>query len=523
MKNIIAKTELNPTRDTPRRIFDIQFKPDTKTAETTADQFLSAIKNDLKIDNNYSTLKAAPTKTSNMGSHLLYQQQFRKLPVTGAWLRIDQDQQGQIYQVLNELVPEEQLATAEQIAAAHDQAVNDGTAHRYAEDEITVKLALDKLDMPMDRSVKYFLKEQVYFQLNGVPILAWKIVIGLSQPFVEWKLYIDAYTGNLIDKYIITKYCSGKGMVFDPNPVAVLNDTGLTANSPIPDNAYIEVMLQDLDGTGMLTGTYVTTSSTATANRITQPDLLFFFKRGMKGFTEVMAYFHIDSAQRYIQSLGITNILSTKAIPVNVDGGAGISSYYSPHLKGITFVTGSIDDAEDAELILHEYGHAIQDYLVCGFGTTPEAKTMGEGFGDYFAASFFSDKKPASMKTTFANWKSVTFSGAEPPCMRVLNSNKLYSDRGGNIYKDAEIWSACLWEIRQGMGRMNADKIIILHHSYLTPWATFVDAAKAIITTDQIINGGRNEELLAGIFIKRGILPNPARQNLLAGAVPDLM
>ena len=521
MKNLQANIELHPTRETPRRIFDIDFKPDNKNPESASTQLLSELAGDLKIDNKYSALKAEPLKTSSMGSHLLYQQQFRNLPVTGAWLRMDVDEQGNIYQVFNELVPEEQLAAAEQIAAAHDRAVGNGTEQCYADEEITEAVALAALGIPADRAVDYFGKEQVYFQLNEVPVLAWKIIIGLQEPVVEWKLYIDAYTGAVLDKYIITKYFNGKGLVFDPNPVAVLNDTRLTNTSVIPDNAYTAVILQGLDNSGTLSGDYVNTR--ATADRVNQPDQVFNFKKGIKGFTEVMAYFHIDHAQRYIQSLGIADVLSSKSIPVNINGGPVNFAFYSPIRKDITFGTASVDCAEDAEIILHEYGHAIQDFQVNGFGNSREAAAMGEGFGDYFAASFFSDKKPASMKPTFANWKSVNFSGAEPPCIRRLDSNKLYRDLGGSAYNDGEIWSACLWEIRAGMGRMNADKIILLHHSYLTPWATFADGAKAIITTDKKINDGRNDELLTGIFIKRGILPNPARDNMFVGAQLEIV
>jgi hypothetical protein len=521
MKNLKAMIELHPTRETPRRIFDIDFKPDLEKPEPAPTQLLSELAKDLKIDTPYSVLKAEPVKTSSLGSHVLYQQQFRNIPVTGAWIRMDVDQKGNIYQVFNELVPKEQLEEAEQMAKAHDLAVTNGAEHLYSSEEITEGMALTALGATADRPVAYFLKEKVYFQVNEIPVLAWKIIIALEEPAAEWKLYLDAYTGIVLDKYIISKYLNGAALVFDPNPVAVLNDTALTNRSLIPDSAYTAVSLLGLDSSGTLSGDYVNTRTTA--DRVNQPDMTFNFKRGIKGFNEVMAYFHIDRAQRYIQSLGIPDILSSKSIAVNVSGGPVNFAYYSQIRKDITFGTASIDCAEDAEIILHEYGHAIQDFQVNGFGSSPEAAAMGEGFGDYFAASFFSDKKPALMKPTFANWKSVTFSGAEPPCLRRLDSNKLYRDLAGSPYNDGEIWSACLWEIRAAIGRMNADKIILLHHSYLTPWATFVDGANAIITTDKKINDGKNIALLNNIFIRRGILPNPERANMLAGAQLEIV
>jgi len=52
-----------------------------------------------------------------------------------------------------------------------------------------------------------------------------------------------------------------------------------------------------------------------------------------------------------------------------------------------------MDDAEDGETVLHEFGHAIQDAICPDFGQSPEAAAMGEGFGDYFAGSFFAAKR----------------------------------------------------------------------------------------------------------------------------------
>ncbi len=46
--------------------------------------------------------------------------------------------------------------------------------------------------------------------------------------------------------------------------------------------------------------------------------------------------------------------------------------------KALTFGTGGVDDAEDAGIIAHEYGHSIQDNQVPGFGSSAEGGAMGE-------------------------------------------------------------------------------------------------------------------------------------------------
>ena len=38
-------------------------------------------------------------------------------------------------------------------------------------------------------------------------------------------------------------------------------------------------------------------------------------------------------------------------------------------------------------MILHEYGHAIQDSQVTNFGSSPEGGAIGEAFGDYWAVT----------------------------------------------------------------------------------------------------------------------------------------
>jgi Zn-dependent metalloprotease len=115
-------------------------------------------------------------------------------------------------------------------------------------------------------------------------------------------------------------------------------------------------------------------------------------------------------------------------------------------------------------------------------------------------------------------WDAVAYSGDEPPSLRRLDSNKKYPrDIVGEEHSDGEIWSACLWQIRQAIGAQTANKLIIAHHSLLSPDATFEQAARQMIMTDQQLNGGHNAEAIREVFIKRGILPNPNRNNKSAG------
>ncbi len=517
MKSLTAKVELHEQYKTPHRIYDIETKASKKSPEKIAAAILKKIAGNLKIRPDLSQLKFDKVKDSILGSHVLYQQYHAGKPISGAWIRVDIDKDGRVYNILSDLVPEPAMAKTRM--AARRAAV---TRRRQLSESEANARAIEAAGAGPGDSVKVLLTELVYYPRNGVPILTWKVIVKTTPSSesktprpAEWKLYIDAETGEILEKQNLLRFVDGKGWVFDPNPVVTLNDTSLNDKSRIPDKAYVEVVLRDLKKTGFLEGPFVTTKTTT--KRVKRANLDFRFKRPDRAFKEVMVYFHIDRIQRHLQELGFKNVLN-HPIPVNIDGQSDDNSHYSPSEKDLTFGTGGVDDAEDAEIILHEYGHAIQDDQVPGFGAKEEGGAMGEGFGDFLAASFFSDVKPKEMKMTLGNWDATAYSGDEPPYLRRLDSNKKYpKDLDGEVHDDGEIWSACLWELRGLLGRQTTERLVIAHHFLLSRDSGFEDGAKALITADKNLNKGANDKAIRDVFVRRGILPNPKRNNRRAG------
>jgi hypothetical protein len=110
------------------------------------------------------------------------------------------------------------------------------------------------------------------------------------------------------------------------------------------------------------------------------------------------------------------------------------------------------------------------------------------------------------------SWDATAYSKDDPPCLRRLDSEKRYPrDVDGEVHDDGEIWSACLWQIRQAMGRKAADKLILSHHFLLQRDASFKDAAESLIQADQQLNGGANGAAIHKIFVRRGILGSAKR------------
>src|SRR5215470_13646629 len=100
---------------------------------------------------------------------------------------------------------------------------------------------------------------------------------------------------------------TGSAMVFVPNPVQSLGDESLTdqkdADSAVPAAAYHAVTLTNLDGSGFLHGDYATVYS-STGNQAYSPTNTFAYTRHQDEFEQVMAYYWITEAQKYIHSLG---------------------------------------------------------------------------------------------------------------------------------------------------------------------------------------------------------------------------
>lgn len=505
-----ARVERHDLFKTPSNIYDLDTPASRRDPRAIADRYVKELAPTLKIDP--ADLKFDKINESILGSHVLYQQQYQGMPISRAWLRVDIGKDGSVFQVMNDLVPQNFLAKAQQQTAKMKSAT-DKTAITGEEADAR---AIDAVRATLSGKATASEHELLYLPVKGVPALCWKVIVTTQKPAGSWKIYVDAYTGAIVERIDLLRRASGKGRVFDPNPVVSLNDPTLEDDSPIPADAYRTVELLDLDDGGNLDGPFVNTRPTV--NRIQSPTLEFLFDRSNRAFKEVMVYFHIDRVRRYLASLGFDTVMS-HSIEVNIDGETDDNSHYDPATKSLTFGTGGVDDAEDADIILHEYGHAIQDDQVPGFGEGDEAGAMGEGFGDFLAASFFSDLKPASMKPTIGNWDATAYSGAMPPALRRLDSNKTYpKDLTHEVHDDGEIWSACLWQLRADLGRATAERLVIAHHHLLKRDATFEQAANALITADKQLNGGANEEAIRDVFIHRGILPNPKRKNLRAGA-----
>ena len=110
MKTLTAKVETDPQFKTPHRIYDIETKASKQSPQKIAASILKKIAGDLKIRPDLSQLKFDKVKESILGSHVLYQQYHAGKPISGAWIRVDIDKDGRVFNILSDLVPEPAMA-----------------------------------------------------------------------------------------------------------------------------------------------------------------------------------------------------------------------------------------------------------------------------------------------------------------------------------------------------------------------------------------------------------------------------
>src|SRR3954452_2703053 len=301
--------------------------------------------------------------------------------------------------------------------------------------------------------------------------------------------------------------------VFFPNPVQTLRNEALTdqkdANYAALWAAYRHVALTDLDGSGTLTGTYARVESeTGTPVRNTGSGVVY--TRDQDQFEQTMGYYWVTQAQRYIQSLGFGSTLPAvnkrqQLLRINQFGGD--NSFYRDGTGKltITFGKGGVDDAEDAEVIVHEYGHSVQDDQVPGFGSTPDAGAIGEAFGDYLAVTVSEHFAPTPDEPCVADWDSTSYTSTVPHCLRRVDANKHYpEDRAGEVHADGEIWSRALWDIHKALGARLADTIIIRAQFGFTPDISMPAAAARTIATAGLY-GTSAQKAVQAAFAARGL------------------
>lgn len=303
--------------------------------------------------------------------------------------------------------------------------------------------------------------------------------------------------------------------IFMVNPIQSSGDQtladGKDSAAAVPASAYTTAALRNLDGSGRLSGRWADVRSDTGPSA--DPAATAGYDRSDDRFEQAMAYFWVNEAQEYLQGLGFGTELpgaNDRAQPVRINQWGADNSFFTDKKAEIRFGKGGVDDAEDAEVIVHEYGHAVHHAQVPGFGTSPEAGAIGEAFGDYLAVTVGAHAAAThgwplrADLACVADWDAASYSGA-PHCLRRVDGDKVYADLEGEVHADGEIWSRALFDIRGALGARTADRIIVNAQFGFAPDTSFTDAALTTIATAQRMHGPGAADAVRAAFKARQI------------------
>ncbi|WP_323120105.1 M36 family metallopeptidase [Burkholderia alba] len=346
---------------------------------------------------------------------------------------------------------------------------------------------------------------------------AWK-VRGRPQdgPKGDWELLIDANSGEVLRAEDKAFYATdGSGLVFKPDPLSSTKSSyGSTgykdnndADSPQLNAARVRVTLKDLTQSGSsykLAGPYaVCADFDAPRDNAcpVQTSTTFDFTRSNLYFEAVNAYYHIDTFLRYVNlTLGV------KALPYQYSGGVQYdphgesgddNSSYSSSSGKLSFGQGGVDDAEDADVVIHELGHGIHDWVTNGGLSQQEG--LSEGTGDYLAAAYSRDFNQWSPSDAQYNWVYNWDGHNEFWAGRVTNWNvgRTYAQaRGAEIHTAGQYWASCNLVARDAIGGPAMDKAFLKGLSMTNSSTNQKAAAQAVLTAASAL-GYSNAQLTA--------------------------
>jgi uncharacterized protein (TIGR03437 family) len=229
------------------------------------------------------------------------------------------------------------------------------------------------------------------------------------------------------------------------------------------------------------------------------------------GFTEAAGNFQFDNFGRggsandpvlaEVQHSSLTNNASF-ATPAD---GSSPRMRLGIFTRGTSSQNDDLDTAFDGGVVFHEYTHGVSNRLVGARTATTclsgvQSRAMGEGWSDYFAASFYGNPVHGAYVTQNPAHGTRRFAYNNYPYT--------YEDlgiEGFEVHDDGEIWAAALWDLRSALGQEVADQLV-LNGLKATPCRpSMIDARDAILAADTAANGGANRPRIWQVFARRGL------------------
>jgi Zn-dependent metalloprotease len=361
-----------------------------------------------------------------------------------------------------------------------------------------------------------------------------------------YEVLVDAESGALLFRHNLYVSLAGQGRVWPESPSVGMRslvnfpDGWLSANPTVTTGNNVDAYL-DADGNDKPDSV---TNATMQNGRALGTGGVFDFPFGdgtsqqdPRLFPEAAVtnlFYFINAAHDFYYKLGFTETsgnfqannfglggVGNDAVLAEAQyGGFTDDAAFSPTAEGVApkirvgiftrntvTLTDDLDADYDGTVMVHEYTHGVSNRLVgAKTSTTCLAKiqsgALGEGWSDYFSASFFNDPVIGAYITQNSVSGIRRYSYDNYPLTYEDIGNGTH---GYEVHDDGEIWAGTLWDLRKSLGAAKTDQLVLdgLRSTPCNPSMT--DARDAILTADQADNNSANRKTIWTIFAKHGI------------------
>jgi hypothetical protein len=473
---------------TPRALYGLRVPVLPGTPESMARQFLRQDAAQLQLlDSTLSDLRFLSSRRSKAGTTVRFEQSYLGVPVYASRMVVHLNPANVVTQLQSGYRPRLNLAsvlplvTASQARAGIVARLGAQAPFRFDETVLNVYQAAERTH------------------------LVWKVTLSAAKPFGNWEALVDAISGETLALWDRSAYA--RGSVFDPDP---LTSTRGAYGSPIDDRGdadYPEINAEirevDLGDISFENGEYflknewaeVTDHETPNEGLFKQASPDFFFTREQQGFEASLTFFHIQQSMQYINhTLGIAlrpyqYTGGVQFDPQGLDGDD--NSHYDSSTGQLAFGEGCVDDDEDTDVVLHELGHGLHDWLTDG-GLSNLVDGLSEGFGDYWAQSYSRSLNLWTAADPAYHWV-YSWDGHSDECWagRVTNYNLPYPvgmKPYPLIHESGQMISTCLMKIYDAIGRAKTDTIALEGLSFGNELSSQNDAANGILQAAEDLN-----------------------------------
>lgn len=351
-------------------------------------------------------------------------------------------------------------------------------------------------------AMQYDKTDLVIYQGKTGTRLAWKVVVEPASPLGTWETLVDARSGEIFR--VEDKSCygsaNGTGTVFNPDPLssaqAAYGATGFVdgndADTTQLNAQRVTVPLRDIDNTGGFTlrGPFaeIRDFEAPLLGLFTQAGPDFSSTRSPDVFEAANTYYHIDTFMRWMNDAP-PNGLGVAVMPFQYVGGvrfdpSGFNGADNSHYLGgsgqVSFGEGGVDDAEDADVIIHELGHGIHHWI-SGSGPS-QVEGLSEGTGDYLAQSYSRSFNQWPSSAPAFQW-TFSWDGHNPFWPgRITNYTATYpGGLVGQVHTDGQIWATANMRIWDQLGRVKTDTVFLEGLNLTTGSTNQDDAAQAMM------------------------------------------